>query len=157
MTTKQTLIEMGIDVPSGTQTFGTYVPAKRVGDTIYVSGQLPMKDGKLVAEGIVGDGVTLGDAQAAARQCVVNALVGVEAAGIGMDNITGVTRVGCFVASAPDFTDQPQVANAASELLHEIFGEAGQHVRAAVGVASLPLNAAVEIEFVFEAANPKSQ
>ncbi|MEM8875525.1 MAG: RidA family protein [Planctomycetota bacterium] len=151
MSIKQKLADMGIAVPSGAQTFGAYVPAKRVGDAIFVSGQLPMKDGKLLAEGIVGDGVTLEEAQAAARQCVINALVGVEAAGIGMDSITGVTRVGCFVASTTGFTDQPKVANAASEFLHALFGESGQHVRAAVGVASLPLNAAVEIEFTFSA------
>ncbi len=130
--------------------FGAYVPAKRVGKLIYVSGQLPMKDGKLLATGSVPSKCSLDQARNAARQCVVNALVAVHGLGVAMEEIAGVLRVGAFVASDPDFTKQPAVANAASELLIELFGDGGRHVRAAVGTNVLPLDAAVEIEFIFE-------
>lgn len=148
-TISQRLAELSIHVPSVPGPFGAYVPAKRSGNLLYVSGQLPMKDGKLIAVGQVPSRCSIDDARLAARQCVINALAA-AATVVPVDQITGVLRVGAFVSSDPTFTQQPQIANAASELLKEIFGAPGQHARAAVGVASLPLDASVEIEFVFE-------
>jgi len=110
-----------------------------------------MKDGKLVAIGQVPSRCAIDDAKLAARQCVVNALAA-AATVVSLDQLTGVVRVGVFVSSDPTFTQQPQIANAASELLHEIFGLPGQHARAAVGVSSLPLDASVEIEVLFQLA-----
>ena len=156
MTVKQRLIQLGVaaDEPSGP--FGAYVPAKRVGDTIYVSGQLPIKGGELVATGVVGDGVDVEAARRCARQCVVNALAAVAVVPGGVNQLAGVASVTVFVASAAGFTEQSKVADAASELLHEVFGdEAGQHVRAAVGVAALPKGAPVEVSVVF-AASPEA-
>jgi len=146
----QRLRELGIVLPVVSGSFGAYVPAKRSGNLVFVSGQLPMKDSKLIAIGQVPSRASIDEAKAAAKQCVVNALAAVVASGVDLDHVEGVVRIGVFVSSDPAFTQQPQVANGASELLKEIFGDAGQHARAAVGVASLPLDAAVEIEFVFE-------
>jgi len=110
-----------------------------------------MKDGKLLATGQVPSRCSVEQAQAAARQCVINALASVAAAEGSANVVTGVVRVGVFVSSDTAFTQQPQVANGASEFLLELFGPAGRHVRAAVGVNTLPLDAAVEIEFIFQA------
>lgn len=145
------LNELGIELPTVSGPFGSYVPAKRSGNLIYVAGQLPMKDGQLLAVGQVPSRCTLDEARTGARQCVINALAAVRTVA-DINHIGGVVRVGVFVSSDKDFTQQPQVANAASELLKDIFGESGQHARSAVGVISLPLDAAVEIEFVFELA-----
>jgi enamine deaminase RidA (YjgF/YER057c/UK114 family) len=144
------LASLQIVVPPLAGPFGSYVPAKRVGNLLYVSGQLPMKDGKLLAVGQVPSRCPIEQARAAAKQCVVNALAAVRAVGENLDDLAGVVRVGAFVSSDAAFTQQPQVANAASEFLLELFGDAGRHVRAAVGVNTLPLDAAVEIEFIFE-------
>ncbi len=152
MTITQKLAELGITLPAVPGPFGTYVPAKRCGSLVYVAGQLPMKDGAMLAEGRVPMACGIEQARACARQCVVNALAAVQTLPGGVDQLAGVLRVGVFVASDPVFHQQPTVANAASELLAEIFGDAGRHVRAAVGVAALPLNAPVEIEFTFTTA-----
>jgi enamine deaminase RidA (YjgF/YER057c/UK114 family) len=120
-----------------------------VGDLIFVSGQIPMKDGKLLAVGQVPTRCSPEDAKAASRQCAINALAAVNGLPGGVDQIVGVARVGVFVSCEPSFTQQPAVGNGASELLIEVFGEAGRHARAAVGTNSLPLDAAVEIEFLF--------
>jgi enamine deaminase RidA (YjgF/YER057c/UK114 family) len=148
MITKR-LTELGISLPTVPGPFGAYVPAKRSDNLIYIAGQLPMKDGKLVAAGQVPSRCPVDLARDGARQCVINALAAAQTI-VDVNHIAGVVRVGVFVSSDPAFTQQPQVANAASELLKEIFGESGQHARAAVGVAALPLDAAVEIEFIFE-------
>jgi enamine deaminase RidA (YjgF/YER057c/UK114 family) len=140
-----------ITLPPVSGPFGAYVPARRAGNLIYVAGQLPMKDGKLMALGQVPSRCSIEDARAAARQCVINAIAAVQMLPGGVDQITGVVRVGAFVNSDVTFTEQPQVADAASELLKEIFGESGQHARTAVGVNTLPRDAAVEIEVIFEA------
>jgi enamine deaminase RidA (YjgF/YER057c/UK114 family) len=140
-----------IDLPPLAGPFGAYVPAKRVGNLIFVSGQLPMKDGKLIASGQVPSKCSIEAAKLAARQCVINALAAVATLPGGIDQLIGVVRVGAFVSSDSTFTQQPLIANGASELLNEIFGDAGQHVRAAVGVNVLPLDASVEIEFTFHA------
>jgi enamine deaminase RidA (YjgF/YER057c/UK114 family) len=148
MTLKQKLAELQIALPNVSGPFGAYIPAKRIGQLVYVAGQLPMKEGKALATGQVPTRCAIDHAKAAARQCVINALAA-AATVVSLDQITGVLRVGAFVSSDASFTGQPQVANGASEFLLELFGEAGKHVRAAVGVNTLPLDASVEIEFVF--------
>jgi enamine deaminase RidA (YjgF/YER057c/UK114 family) len=149
---EQTLRQMGIDLANlpPAAAFGAYVPAKRVGKLIYVSGQLPMRDGKLIATGPVPSRCTIEQAKEGARWCVANALIAVHRLEGTLNGLKGVVRVGAFVASDATFTQQPQVANGASELLIEMFGDSGKHVRAAVGTSVLPLDASVEIEFIFE-------
>jgi enamine deaminase RidA (YjgF/YER057c/UK114 family) len=149
----QRLSELTVELPGVSGPFGAYVPVKQVGNLIYVAGQLPMKGGKLLAAGQVPSRTSLDAAKLAARQCVINALGAVQSVLGSLDGIAGVVRVGVFVSSDSTFTQQPQVANGASELLLEIFGESGRHVRAAVGVNTLPLDASVEVEFIFEAAS----
>jgi enamine deaminase RidA (YjgF/YER057c/UK114 family) len=151
MTLSQTLADKNITLPPVAGPFGAYVPVKKVGNLIYVAGQLPMRDGKLTAAGQVPIHCGIDDARDAARQCVINALGAVKAVLGSVDVIAGVVRVGVFVNSHETFAEQPKVANGASELLVDLLGDAGKHVRAAVGVNTLPLNAAVEVEFVFEA------
>jgi enamine deaminase RidA (YjgF/YER057c/UK114 family) len=150
MPLSQNLRELGIDLPAVPGPFGAYLPAKRAGNLIYVAGQLPMKDGSLLAAGQVPSRCPVDQARAAARQCVINALAAVKAVEGSVDAIVGVVRVGAFVSSDSSFTEQPKVANGASEFLLELLGDAGRHVRVAVGVNTLPLDAAVEVEFVFQ-------
>jgi len=147
---QEKLDSLGIGLPSVPGPFGAYVPAKRSGNLIFVAGQLPMKEGKLLAVGQVPSCCSVEQAKAAARQCVINALAAIKAIEGTLDHIRGVVRVGAFVNSDATFTQQPQVANGASEFLLELFGDAGRHARAAVGVNTLPLDAAVEVEFIFE-------
>ena len=142
---------IGIKLPPVSGPFGAYVPAKRIGNLIYVAGQLPMKDGALMAAGRVPSKCSLDQAREAAKQCIINALAAVQSIPGGVATIGGVVRVGAFVNSDDSFTDQPRVADAASEFLKQILGDHGQHVRAAVGVNTLPRNASVEIEVIFEA------
>jgi enamine deaminase RidA (YjgF/YER057c/UK114 family) len=144
------LKELSIELPAAAGSFGAYVPVKRAGNLVYLAGQLPMKDGRLLATGQVPAKTPVEFAKLAARQCVINALGAVQSILGSVDILTGVVRVGVFVSSDSTFTQQPQVANGASELLVEIFGESGKHVRAAVGVNTLPLDASVEVEFIFE-------
>lgn len=144
------LVNLGISLPAVPGPFGSYVPAKRVGNLIFVAGQLPMRDGQLLATGQVPSRCSVEAAAAAARQCVINGLAAVRAVEGSLDGLVGVVRVGVFVNSDPTFTAQPKVANGASEFLLELFGDAGKHARAAVGVNTLPLDASVEVEFVFE-------
>jgi enamine deaminase RidA (YjgF/YER057c/UK114 family) len=150
MNLTQKLSDLKIVLPPVAGPFGAYVPVKRVGQLLYVAGTLPMLDGKLTVTGPVPSRTTPEAAKAAARQCVINALGAVKAVHGSIDDIAGVVRVGCFVASDATFTGQPGVANGASELLLELFGDSGKHVRAAVGTNVLPLDASVEIEFIFE-------
>ena len=140
---------LGITLPPVSGPFGAYVPVKRNGNLIYVAGQLPMADGKLLAVGQVPSRCPVEQAKLAARQCVINALGAIQSIEGSIAHLTGVLRVGAFVNSDAGFTQQPQVANGASELLLELFGDPGRHVRAAVGVNTLPLDAAVEVEFIF--------
>lgn len=146
---KQKLQSLGITLPAVVPPVASYVPAKRSGSYVYVSGQLPMKDGQLMMKGPIAGGRSIDEAKAAMRQCFLN---GLAAAGLvcDIDAIKSVVRLGVFVASAPGFTDQHLVANGASDTAKEIFGDAGVHSRAAVGVASLPLDASVELEILFE-------
>lgn len=150
MSLTERLSEMEIDLPCMHGPFGAYVPAKRVGDLIYVAGQLPMKDGKLTAIGPVPSQCSIECATAAARQCVINALCAVRAVEGSLIRLTGVVRLGVFVSSDAGFTDHSTVANGASEFLMELFREAGHHVRVSVGVSTLPQGSAVEIEFIFQ-------
>ncbi|MGO1506595.1 MAG: RidA family protein [Microbacteriaceae bacterium] len=143
------LEELGIELPEVAAPVASYVPAVVHDGLIYTSGQLPFASGALPATGKVGDEVTADDANAHARTCALNALAAAAAAAGGIEKVGGVLRVGGFVASAPSFTGQPGVINGASEVLGEIFGDAGQHARAAVGVAVLPLDSPVEVEVTF--------
>lgn len=144
------LNELGLVIPEGSKPVAAYIPAVVSGNLVYTSGQLPMVEGVLPATGKVGAEVTAEDAKALSRNCVLNGLAAARSAIGSLDRVTRVVKVVGFVASDPSFTGQPGVINGASELLGEIFGEAGQHARSAVGVAVLPLDAPVEIEFVFE-------
>lgn len=141
------LAELGLSVPEVATPVASYVPARRSGSFVYTSGQLPMVDGAMPATGKVGAEVSAEDAYQCARYCALNALAAVDAL-VGLDSITRIVKVVGFVASDPSFTGQPQVVNGASELLGEIFGDAGKHARSAVGVAALPLDAPVEVELI---------
>ena len=143
------LAELGLELPPVVPPVATYVPAVRSGDLVFTSGQLPMVDGELPAIGKVGALVTPEQAKDLARTCALNGLAAVDAL-VGLDAVVRVVKVTGFVASTADFTGQPAVVNGASELLGEVFGEAGQHARSAVGVAALPLDAPVEVELVVE-------
>jgi enamine deaminase RidA (YjgF/YER057c/UK114 family) len=145
------LAELGYDVPPVVAPVAAYVPAVKTGQHVYVSGQLPFVDGKLMATGKCGDTVSTEDAKKAAERCALNLLGAVHAL-VGLDSVVRVVKIVGFVASAPGYTDQPEVVNGASELLGKVFGEAGQHARSAVGVAELPRNTPVEVEAIFEVA-----
>jgi enamine deaminase RidA (YjgF/YER057c/UK114 family) len=145
------LRELGITLPSVAAPAGAYVPARRSGALVFTAGQVPFVDGALTAIGKVGSEVTPEQAADLARICALNALAAVDAL-VGLDAVAGVVKVVGFVASAPGFTGQAAVLNGASDLLAEVFGEAGRHARSAVGVAELPLGAPVEVELVVELA-----
>ena len=145
------LAELGIQLPSVTPPAGSYIPAVRSGDFVYVSGQVPVVDGKLAATGKVGAEVTAERAKELARQCAVSALAAIDAA-VGLGSVVRVVKVVGFVASAEGFTAQPGVINGASDLLAEVFGEAGRHARSAVGVAELPLGSPVAVEMIVQVA-----
>ncbi len=140
----------GLDLPKVAVPIGSYAPFVRHGDLVFVSGQLPLKDGSLIAKGRVPVEVSLEQAQAAARQCALNVL-GAAAAAVGgdLEKIAGCLKLTGFVACDPGFTDHPKVVNGASDLIKAVLGDRGQHARAAVGVASLPLGAPVEVEAIF--------
>ncbi|MCW2674518.1 MAG: RutC family protein [Frankiales bacterium] len=143
------LKELGLELPPVVPPVAAYVPAVRTGSLVYTSGQLPMVGGQLAQVGLVGGPVTAEQAKELARTCALNALAAIDAL-VGLDSVTRVVKVVGFVASAPGFTGQPGVVNGASELLGEVFGEAGRHARSAVGVAALPLDAPVEVELIVE-------
>ncbi|CAN5639554.1 RidA family protein [soil metagenome] len=149
-TPEQRLEEMGLAVPAVAKPVASYVPAVRSGNHVFTSGQLPMREGRLITTGKVGGEVTAEEAVECARQCALNALAAVRAEIGELSNIKRIVKVTAFVASTPDFTGQPGVANGASELFGEVFGDIGQHARSAVGVPVLPLDAPVEVELVVE-------
>jgi enamine deaminase RidA (YjgF/YER057c/UK114 family) len=144
------LSALGLAVPEVAKPVASYVPAVRSGPYVYTSGQLPMREGTLITTGKVGAQVSPEDAAACARQCALNAIAAVKAEIGDLDSVKRVVKVVCFVASAADFTGQPQVANGASELLGQAFGDSGVHARSAVGVPVLPLDAPVEVEIIVE-------
>ena len=143
------LARLGIELPAVARPVASYVPAVRSGDHVFTAGQLPMRDGELLTTGKAGDGVTPEQATDCARQCALNALAAVNSV-VSLDDVRRIVKMVVFVASAPDFTGQPTVANGASDLLAEVFGDAGVHARSAVGVPVLPLDAPVEVELVVE-------
>lgn len=144
----QRLAELGIELPAAPGPVASYVPVKVVGGLAFVAGQIPMADRTVSPTGAVGKDVTAEEANAAARRCAIQALAALEEALGSLDRVRGIAKVDVFVASAPGFTDQPKVANGASDLLVDVFGDEGRHARAAVGVPELPLGAAVEIALV---------
>jgi enamine deaminase RidA (YjgF/YER057c/UK114 family) len=142
------LRELGHELPEVPEPAGAYVPAVRAGSLIFTAGQLPFEEGDLGKTGKVGDVVTLEEAREAARLCALNALAAAAAEAGGLNNISRIVKITGYVASAPEFNRQPEVINGASDLIGEVFGEAGLHARSAVGVAELPLDAPVEVELV---------
>ncbi|WP_341944839.1 RidA family protein [Microbacterium sp. LWH11-1.2] len=149
MTVSARLAELGIELPAVAAPVAAYVPAVVHDGLVYTSGQLPFTAGALPATGKLGAEITAEDAKGYARTCALNALAAAADAAGGVDRIAGVLRVGGFVASVPEFSGQPGVINGASEVLGEIFGDAGRHARAAVGVPVLPLDSPVEVEVTF--------
>ncbi|MDQ6850500.1 MAG: RidA family protein [Actinomycetota bacterium] len=145
------LAELGVQLPPVVPPVAAYVPAVRSGSLVFTSGQLPMVDGSLPATGLVGAAVSPEDATALARTCALNALAAVHEL-VGLDSVVRVVKLVGFVASVAGFAGQPAVVNGASELLGQVFGDAGQHARSAVGVAALPLDAPVEVELIVEVA-----
>lgn len=149
MSVTDRLAELGITLPEAVAPLAAYVPAVRTGNLVYTAGQLPFVNGVLPSTGKVGAEVSVEDAKDLARQCALNALAAVHTL-VGIDQVTRIVKVVGFVASAPGFTEQPAVINGASEVLVEIFGDAGRHARSAVGVAELPRATPVEVEMIVE-------
>lgn len=149
------LRDLGINLPNPAKPVASYVGYRTIGDMVTISGQLPLKDGKLSQTGLLGDGVSVEQGQAAARLCAINILAQLNAAtGGDLSQVRACVRLGGFVASAPSFTDQPKVINGASDLMVEVLGpEIGSHARAAVGVAQLPMGASVEVDALFQIAS----
>jgi len=152
MTIDERLNELGISLVNTPKPLGSYLPYVRSGNLIFISGLLPFRNGQLTRTGRVGESVSLDEAKEDARQVVINVLSVLKTAAGDLGKISKCVKLNGYIASAADFTDQPKVLNGASDLLLEIFGEAGRHARAAVGVYSLPLNSPVEIDFIFEIA-----
>lgn len=146
------LARLGITLPAAAAPAANYVPFARSGNLLFTAGQLPFRDGKLSATGLLGRDLTTAEGREAAKWCAVNILAQARAALGDLSAIARVVKISVFVASTADFTEQHLVANGASDLLVEVLGEAGRHARSAVGMASLPLNAAVEIEAIIEVA-----
>jgi enamine deaminase RidA (YjgF/YER057c/UK114 family) len=144
------LKELGIELPIPAAPAANYVPVRRSGQQLFVSGQLPMESGAVRYKGKLGSGVSLEDGQAAARLCAINILAQVSSVCGDLEQVAACLRLGGFVACTPHFTDHPKVINGASDLMVAVLGEAGRHARAAVGVPSLPFDAAVEVDAVFE-------
>ena len=150
-TVEQHLKNLGLTIPAAPKPVAAYVPAVRAGNLVFVSGQIPMSDGRLIATGPVPSKASIEQAQQAARQCVLNALAVIQQVmEVDLEDIRRIVRLGVFVCSDPGFIEQPKVANGASELLVEVFGESGRHARAAVGSIALPLGATVEVEMLVE-------
>lgn len=147
----QKLIDLSITLPDAAAPAANYVPFVQSGNLLFISGQLPFKDGELLNNGRLGEDLTLDQGYQAARQCAINIIAQIKAAG-GLEKVCRIVRLGGFVNSAADFTQQPQVVNGASDLFVEVFGDAGRHARAAVGVPALPRGVSVEVEAVVELA-----
>jgi enamine deaminase RidA (YjgF/YER057c/UK114 family) len=147
---EERLAELGIVLPPAPQPVASYIPVKVVGDLAWVAAQIPMQDGAVTVAGKVGGEVTTDDANAGARRCALQALAALQAALGTLDRVKGIVKLDVFVASAPGFTDHPEVANGASDILVEVFGDEGRHARAAVGVPGLPLGAAVEVALLVQ-------
>jgi len=150
MTPLEKIKALGLELPPAAAPLGAYVPSVRTGNLVFTSGQLPIKGGTLIATGKVPENVPLETAQQCARQAALNALAAAAAAAGSLDKIVRIVRLNVFVNSSPHFCDQAKVANGASELLVQVFGDAGRHTRCAIGAAELPLNAPVELDLVVE-------
>ena len=150
MSPEDKLKNLGIELPEAPSPLGSYIPIVRTGNLLFLSGVLPLRNGKLMRTGRVGESVSLDEARDDARTAAINALSVLKANIGSLNKVKRCVKITGYVASAPDFTEQPKVLNAASDLMFEIFGEAGRHARAAIGVNVLPLNSPVEIEFIFE-------
>jgi enamine deaminase RidA (YjgF/YER057c/UK114 family) len=144
------LESLGLSLPPIPNPVAAYIPAKQAGKLVFTAGQLPMVNGELISKGLLGKDVEVEEANNAARICTLNALAAIKGVIGDLDRIKQIVRVVGYVSSVPTFTQQPAVVNGASELLLEVFGEAGKHARSAVGMAVLPLNASVEIELTIE-------
>lgn len=144
------LAKLNISLPTPPKPAGSYIPVVKTGNLVFVSGQIPIKDGKVQVTGKVPTKTSVEEAQSAAKICILNALAQIKSELGSLDRISRIVRVSGFVNCSPDFTEQPKVINAASDLLYEIFGENGKHSRIAVGVASLPLDSSVEIDVIAE-------
>ncbi|HLR86046.1 MAG TPA: RidA family protein [Nocardioidaceae bacterium] len=149
-TPEERLAELGLSVPAVVPPVAAYVPALRTGSYVYTAGQVPLRDGDPVATGKVGAEVSAELAKECAQQCALNAIAALATQVENLSQVARIVKVVAFVASAPDFTGQPGVANGASEFLGDVFGEAGVHARSAVGVAALPLDVPVEVELIAE-------
>jgi enamine deaminase RidA (YjgF/YER057c/UK114 family) len=147
---EERLKSLGMVLPEVPEPLAAYVPAKKIGQVIFTAGQLPLLKGELICKGLLGQDVDVEQAYQAARICTLNALAAIKGVVKDLDQLVQVVRVVGYVASTSTFTQQPAIVNGASELLLEIFGEVGKHARSAVGVASLPLDASVEIELTVE-------
>tara|TARA_Y100000590_G_C15062273_1_gene766791 strand:- start:42 stop:500 length:459 start_codon:yes stop_codon:yes gene_type:complete len=147
------LIELGIEIPTPPSPAGSYIPVVITGNLAFVSGQIPMKEGKVMFEGKVPDEQSVDSARNAAKICIINGLAQLKTSLGSLDKIKKFVRISGFVNSNPNFTEQPKVINAASDLLVEIFGDMAKHSRIAVGVTSLPLNSTVEIDMIVEFSN----
>lgn len=151
-TIEKRLAELGVSLPAAAAPAANYVPFMRSGSLILTAGQLPLKDGKLAVSGLLGRDVDVAAGKEAAKLCAINILAQAKAALGDLEKIQRIVKIAVFVASSPDFTEQHLVANGASDFLVAVLGERGKHARSAVGTASLPLNAAVEIEAIIETA-----
>jgi len=147
---EEKLRSLNIDLPTPPKPAGAYIPVVVTGNLAFVSGQIPMQDGKVVFTGKVPTEKSIEDAQKAAKLCAINILAQLKANLGSLDKVVKIVRISGFVNSAPDFAEQPKIINAASDLFFDIFGESGRHSRIAVGVSSLPLNSTVEIDAVVE-------
>lgn len=147
---EERLKDLNIELPEAPKPLAAYIPAKQAGQLIFTAGQLPMVNGELFLKGLLGQDVEIEDANKAARICTLNGLAAIKGLIGDLDKIKQIVRVVGYVASVPNFTQQPAVINGASELLLEIFGDKGKHARSAVGMAVLPLNASVEVELTVE-------
>jgi enamine deaminase RidA (YjgF/YER057c/UK114 family) len=150
MSPEDKLKKLGIELPEAPSPLGSYIPIVRTGNLVFLSGILPLIKGKLLRQGRVGEDISLDEAREDARTSAINALSVLRSNIDSLNKVKRCVKITGYVASAPDFTEQPKVLNAASDLMFEIFGEAGRHARAAIGVNVLPLNSPVEIEFIFE-------
>ena len=150
---EEKLKELGIDIPTPPSPAGSYIPVVTTGNLAFVSGQIPMKEGKVIFEGKVPENQSVDSAREAAKICIINGLAQLKVNLGSLDKITKFVRISGFINSSPDFTEQPKVINAASDLLVEVFGDMAKHSRIAVGVASLPLNSTVEIDMIVEFSN----
>lgn len=147
---EEKLKEIGIDIPEAPKPLASYIPAVVSGNLVYTAGQVPLENGKINFTGLVGRDLTIEAAQKAAKICAINCLSAIKSVLGDLNRIERILKLTVFVASAEGFVDQPKVANGASDFVVELFGEKGKHVRSAVGVSGLPINAPVEIEMIAE-------